>query len=69
MLFVKKKDGTFRICIDYRLLNKFIIKNKDQILRIDKNVINEYYDETIKVFMEDSVHEVHKRNWCISETK
>ena len=28
MLFVKKKDGTLRLCIDYRQLKKLTIKNK-----------------------------------------
>ena len=35
MLFVKKKDGTLRICIDYRKLNKLIVKNKYPLPRID----------------------------------
>ncbi|KAG8496911.1 hypothetical protein CXB51_008092 [Gossypium anomalum] len=35
VLFVKKKDGTMRMCIDYRQLNKVTIKNKYQLPRID----------------------------------
>ena len=35
VLFVKKKDGSMRICMDYRELNKVTIKNKYPLLRID----------------------------------
>ena len=35
MLFVKKKDGTLRLCIDYRQLNKATVKNKYTLPRID----------------------------------
>ena len=35
VLFVKKKDGTFRLCVDYRELNRATVKNKYLLPRID----------------------------------
>ncbi|KAI3698239.1 hypothetical protein L6452_31352 [Arctium lappa] len=35
VLFVKKKDGTMRMCIDYMELNKVTVKNKYPLPRID----------------------------------
>jgi hypothetical protein len=35
ILFVKKKDGTLRLCINYRQLNKVAIKNKYPLPRIN----------------------------------
>ena len=35
VLFIKKKDGTIRLCIDYRRLNRVTKKNKYPLLRID----------------------------------
>ena len=35
MLFVKKKDRSVRMCIDYRELDKVMIKNKYLLPKID----------------------------------
>lgn len=35
IIFVKKKDGSLRMCIDYRALNKITVKNKYPMPRID----------------------------------
>ncbi|GJR60220.1 putative reverse transcriptase domain-containing protein [Tanacetum coccineum] len=35
VMFVKKKDGSFRMCIDHRKLNKLTIKNRNPLSRID----------------------------------
>ncbi|GJS01650.1 hypothetical protein Tco_0318158, partial [Tanacetum coccineum] len=40
VLFVKKKDGSFRMCIDYREQNKLIIKN-----RYRPPMINDLFDQ------------------------
>jgi hypothetical protein len=35
VLFLKKKDGTLHLCIDYKQLNKVIIKNKYSLSQIN----------------------------------
>ncbi|KAA3487453.1 Retrotransposon protein [Gossypium australe] len=40
VLFVKNKDGSMRLCIDYRQLNKVTTKNKYLLLRI-----NDFFDQ------------------------
>ena len=47
VLFVKKKDRTMRMCIDYRELNKVTIKNKYPLPRID-NIFDQL--QGVKVF-------------------
>lgn len=36
VLFVKKKDGTMRMCVDYRDLNRITIKNKYPLPRVEE---------------------------------
>ena len=38
VLFVKKKDGSFRLCIDYRGLNRVTVKNKYPLPMIDESL-------------------------------
>ena len=35
MLFVKKKDGSLRLCVDYRKLNRVTVKNKYLLPQIE----------------------------------
>ena len=35
VLFIMKKDGSLKLCINYRELNRITIKNKYPLVRID----------------------------------
>ena len=69
VLFVKKKDGTLRLCINYRHLNKVTIKNRYPLLRI-----NEFFDqlkgETMfsKIDLRSEYHHAHIKKYDIYKT-
>ncbi|XP_040944246.1 uncharacterized protein [Gossypium hirsutum] len=46
MLFMKKKDGNLRLCIDYRQLNKLTINNKYSLPRID-NLFEQFWGASV----------------------
>nr|GEY03292.1 reverse transcriptase domain-containing protein [Tanacetum cinerariifolium] len=51
VLFVKKKDGSFRMCIDYRELNKLTVKNSYPLPRID-DLFDQLQGEYLKLILE-----------------
>jgi hypothetical protein len=59
VLFVKKKDGTLRLCIDFKQLNKVIIKNKYHLPRID-DLFDQLKGERIfsKIELRSDYHQV-----------
>ena len=59
MLFVKKKDGTLRLCIDYRQLNKLTVKNKYPLPRID-DLFDQLKGATIflKIILRSGYHQL-----------
>jgi hypothetical protein len=69
VLFVKKKDGTLRLCIDYRQLNKMTIKNKYPLPRIN-DLFNQVGGAKIfsKLHLRSCYHQVRIKDENISKT-
>nr|GFC80206.1 putative reverse transcriptase domain-containing protein [Tanacetum cinerariifolium] len=69
VLFVKKKDGSFRMCIDYQELNKLTIKNKYPLPRID-DLFDQLQGSSVysKIDLRSGYHQLRIREEDISIT-
>ncbi|GJU64760.1 hypothetical protein Tco_1246595 [Tanacetum coccineum] len=59
VLFVKKKDRSFRMCIDYRELNKLTVKNRYPLPRID-NLFDQLQGSSVysKIDLHQFIHQI-----------
>nr|GEZ12768.1 putative reverse transcriptase domain-containing protein [Tanacetum cinerariifolium] len=69
ILFVKKKDGSFQMCIDYRELNKLIVKNRYPLPRID-DIFDQLQGSSIysKIHLRSGYHQLRVREEDIPKT-
>jgi hypothetical protein len=69
VLFVKKKDGTLRLCIDFRQLNKVTIKNKYPLSMIDDLFDQWKYAKIFsKIDLRSGYHQVRIKDENINKT-
>ncbi|GJZ37013.1 putative reverse transcriptase domain-containing protein [Tanacetum coccineum] len=69
IMFVKKKDGSFRMCIDYRELNKLTVKNRYPLPRID-DIFDQLQGSNIylKINLRSGYHQLRVREEDIPKT-
>ena len=69
VLFVKKKDGTLRLCIDYRLLNQVTIKNRYPLPRID-DLFDQLKTTTVfaKIDLRSGYHQLRIKEGDVSKS-
>ncbi|GJU17288.1 putative reverse transcriptase domain-containing protein [Tanacetum coccineum] len=69
VLFVKKKDGSFRMCINYRELNKLTVKNHYPLPRID-DLFDQLQGSSVysKIDLRSGYHQLRVRDEDIPKT-
>nr|GEY65447.1 retrotransposon protein, putative, Ty3-gypsy subclass [Tanacetum cinerariifolium] len=69
VLFVKKKYGYFRMCIDYRELNKLIVKNRHPLPMID-DLFDQLQGSSVypKIDLRSGYHQLRVRHEDIPKT-
>nr|GFB43554.1 retrotransposon protein, putative, Ty3-gypsy subclass [Tanacetum cinerariifolium] len=69
VLFVKKKDGSFRMCIDYQELNKLTVKNRYLLPRID-DLFDQFQGSSVysKIDLRSGYHKLRVREEHILKT-
>ncbi|GJR50236.1 putative reverse transcriptase domain-containing protein [Tanacetum coccineum] len=69
VLFVKKKDGSFKMCIDYRELNKLTVKNRYPLPRIE-DLFDQLQGSSIysKIDLRSRYHQLRVREQDIPNT-
>ncbi|GJW92285.1 putative reverse transcriptase domain-containing protein [Tanacetum coccineum] len=69
ILFIKKKDRSFRMCIDYRELNKLTVKNRYLLPRID-DLFDQLQGSSVylKIDLRSGYHRLRVREEDVSKT-